>query len=123
VNKQEFVDRVARKANMSRREAAAAVDAVLETVTETLRGGGEVNFTGFGKFSTQHRKARQGVNPRNPRETVKIPAATLPKFSPGSSLKQAVGGRQRGRRGDGGGGLEETQASLPGDPDVPWDDD
>jgi DNA-binding protein HU-beta len=90
VTKQEFVDRVASKGNMSRREAADAVEAVLETITDTLKQGGEVNFTGFGKFSTQHRKERQGVNPRNPSEKVTIPAATVPKFSAGSSLKQAV---------------------------------
>jgi DNA-binding protein HU-beta len=98
VTKQEFVDRVSSKGNMSRREAADAVDAVLETITETLTQGGEINFTGFGKFSTQHRKERQGVNPRNPSEKVTIPAATVPKFSAGSSLKKAVKG------GGGGGG-------------------
>ena len=49
-----------------------------------------MNFTGFGKFSTQHRKERQGVNPRNPSQKVTIPAATVPKFSAGSKLKQAV---------------------------------
>jgi len=75
---------------MSRREAADAVEAVLESITDTLKNGGEINFTGFGKFSTQHRKERQGVNPRNPTEKVTIPAATVPKFSAGSSLKQAV---------------------------------
>ncbi len=104
MTKQEFVDRVAQKANMSRREAGEAVDAVLETVTETLRGGGEVNFTGFGKFTTQYRKERQGVNPRNPSQKVTIPAATVPKFSAGSSLKQAVRGGGGGSSGDGGGG-------------------
>jgi DNA-binding protein HU-beta len=98
VTKQEFVDQVATKTNMSRREAADAVDAVLDSITETLKGGGEINFTGFGKFSTQHRKERQGVNPRNPSEKVTIPAATVPKFSAGSSLKQAV------KSGGGGGG-------------------
>jgi len=97
VTKQEFVDRVASKGNMSRREAADAVDAVLDSITDALRQHQEVNFTGFGKFSTQHRKERQGVNPRNPTEKVTIPAATVPKFSAGSSLKQAV-------RGGGGGG-------------------
>jgi DNA-binding protein HU-beta len=51
-----------------------------------------VTFTGFGKFSTQHRAARQGVNPRNPSEKVTIPAATVPKFSAGSQLKAAVKG-------------------------------
>jgi len=90
VTKQEFVDQVASKTNMSRREAADAVEAVLESITDTLKNGGEINFTGFGKFSTQHRKERQGVNPRNPTEKVTIPAATVPKFSAGSSLKQAV---------------------------------
>ena len=98
MTKQEFVDQVASKTNMSRREAADAVDAVLDSITDTLKGGGEINFTGFGKFSTQFRKERQGVNPRNPTEKVTIPAATVPKFSAGSSLKQAV------KSGCGGGG-------------------
>ena len=92
MTKQEFVDKVSQKGNLSRREAADAVDAVLESITEVLRGGGEVNFTGFGKFSTQHRKERQGVNPRNPSEKVTIPAATVPKFTAGSTLKTAVKG-------------------------------
>jgi DNA-binding protein HU-beta len=92
VTKQEFVDQLASKADLSRRDAAKAVDAFLETITESLRGGQEVSFTGFGKFSTQRRAARQGVNPRNPSEKVHIPAATVPRFSAGSQLKSAVRG-------------------------------
>jgi DNA-binding protein HU-beta len=92
VTKQEFVDRIASKSGLSRRDASKAVDAFLETITETLKGGGDVSFTGFGKFSTSHRAARQGVNPRNPSEKVNIPAATVPKFSAGSQLKQAIKG-------------------------------
>ena len=95
MTKQEFVDKVAQRANLSRRDAAEAVDAVLDSITDTLKSGGEVNFTGFGKFSTQLRKERQGVNPRNPTEKVTIPAATVPKFSAGSSLK--TGGQDRRR--------------------------
>jgi DNA-binding protein HU-beta len=98
VTKQEFVDRVAQRASLSRRDAGEAVDAVLDSITDVLKQGGEVNFTGFGKFSTQHRKERQGVNPRNPSQKVTIPAATVPKFSAGSSLKTAV------KTGGGGGG-------------------
>jgi DNA-binding protein HU-beta len=49
-----------------------------------------VSFTGFGKFSTAHRAAREGVNPRNPTQKVHIPAATVPRFQAGSSLKQAL---------------------------------
>jgi DNA-binding protein HU-beta len=92
VTKQEFVDKVAQKGNLSRRDAAEAVDAVLESITEVLRTGGE---------------ERQGVNPRNPTQKVTIPAATVPKFSAGSTLKTAVktgSGAVGGGNGGGGGG-------------------
>ena len=92
MTKQEFVNEVASKSGLSARDAAKAVDAFLEAVTETLTRGEEVAFTGFGKFTTQHRAERQGVNPRNPTEKVTIPAATVPKFSAGSQLKSAVKG-------------------------------
>ena len=92
MTKQEFVDKIASKTNLSRKDAANAVDAFLATITESLQGGEEVAFTGFGKFSTQRRAARQGVNPRNPSEKVQIPAATVPRFSAGSQLKSAVRG-------------------------------
>jgi DNA-binding protein HU-beta len=92
VTKQEFVDAVAQKANLGKREAAQAVDAVLETITDALKRRDQINFTGFGKFGTSDRKARMGVNPRNPSEKVHIPAATVPKFTAGSKLKQQVRG-------------------------------
>jgi len=101
VTKQEFVDKIASKTDLSRRDAAKAVDAFLDTITESLKGGQEVAFTGFGKFSTQRRAARQGVNPRNPSQKVHIPAATVPRFSAGSQLKQAV--RSSGEGGTWGG--------------------
>ena len=92
MTKQEFVDRVATKSGLSKRDAGAAVDAFLDSITDALAAGESVNFTGFGKFSTQHRAARMGVNPRQPGQKVHIPAATVPKFSAGSSLKSAVKG-------------------------------
>ena len=92
MTKQEFVDKIASKTDLSRRDAAKAVDAFLDTITESLTSGQEVSFTGFGKFSTQRRAARQGVNPRNPSEKVHIPAATVPRFSAGSALKTKVKG-------------------------------
>jgi DNA-binding protein HU-beta len=88
VTKQEFVERVASKSGLSRKDAATAVDAFLDSITESR--GEEVAFTGFGKFSSQHRAARMGVNPRNPTERVHIPASRVPKFSAGSQLKKAV---------------------------------
>ena len=92
MHRTEFIDEVARRAGISKREADAAVAAVLDTVSSTLASGGEISFTGFGKFKTSHRAARQGVNPRNPSQKIDIPAARVPKFSAGSQLKQAVKG-------------------------------
>jgi DNA-binding protein HU-beta len=92
VTKQEFVDAVASRSGLGKREAAQAVDAVLETITDALKRRDSISFTGFGKFATSERKARMGVNPRNPGEKVHIPAATVPKFTAGSSLKQSVRG-------------------------------
>lgn len=90
MTKAEFIDKVADKSGLSKKDAAAAVDAFLDSVEDALKAGDTVTFTGFGKFSTQHRAARTGVNPRNPGEKVNIPAATVPKFSAGSALKAAV---------------------------------
>lgn len=90
MTKQEFVGKVAQKSGLSARDAAKAVDAFLDSVTDTLKSGDAVTFTGFGKFSTSQRAAREGVNPRNPSQKVQIPAARVPKFSAGSALKGAV---------------------------------
>ena len=92
MTKQEFVERVAAKSGLSKRDAQTAVDAMLDSFTDALKSGNDVAFTGFGKFTTQRRAARMGVNPRNPSQKVSIPAATVPKFSAGSTLKQAVRG-------------------------------
>ena len=91
MTKQEFVDAVAARGGMSKKDAGAAVDAVLDTVTTALARRDSINFTGFGKFSTSDRAARQGVNPRTG-EKVWIAATTVPKFSAGSQLKAAVKG-------------------------------
>ncbi|HEX5027551.1 MAG TPA: HU family DNA-binding protein [Gaiellaceae bacterium] len=91
VTKQEFVDAVADAAGMSKRDAGAAVDAVLDTITDALKNRDTITFTGFGKFSTSARAARMGVNPRTG-EKVSIAATTVPKFTAGSQLKAAVKG-------------------------------
>ena len=91
MTKSEFIDQVAAKAGLSKKQAGDAVDAVLETIGSTLAGGGDVSFTGFGKFHVQSRAARTGVNPRT-KEKVAIAAARVPKFTAGSSLKTAVKG-------------------------------
>jgi DNA-binding protein HU-beta len=89
LTKQEFIKKVADRSGLTDRDAGKAVDAFMETVTETLKSGDSINFTGFGKFSAADRAARQGVNPRTG-ERVQIAATTVPKFSAGSQLKAAV---------------------------------
>jgi DNA-binding protein HU-beta len=89
VTKQEFVDQVANSSGLGKAEAGSAVDAVLATIQETLSRGGDVNFTGFGKFSVADRGARQGVNPQTG-ERIQIAASRVPRFSAGSALKNAV---------------------------------
>ena len=91
MTKSEFVDQVASESGLSKGEATKAVDAVLAVLESTLRRGGEVNFTGFGKFSVADRGARQGVNPQTG-ERIQIAASRVPRFSAGSALKKAVKG-------------------------------
>ncbi len=91
MTKTEFVDQVADKADLSKGDAGEAVDAVLEVIEETLKRGGEVNFTGFGKFSVADRGARQGVNPQTG-EKIQIAASKVPRFSAGSALKKSIKG-------------------------------
>ena len=89
MTKSEFVDQVADQAGIAKGEATKAVDATLKVIEETLSRGGEINFTGFGKFTVAERGARQGVNPQTG-ERIQISASRVPRFSAGSSLKNAV---------------------------------
>jgi nucleoid DNA-binding protein len=88
VTKSEFVDRVSGSFD-SKRDAEAAVDAVIGGIQSVLAGGGEINFTGFGKFHVAERGARQGKHPRTG-APIQIPASRVPRFSAGAKLKQAV---------------------------------
>ncbi|MBA3371707.1 MAG: HU family DNA-binding protein [Thermoleophilaceae bacterium] len=89
VTKAEVVDQVAAEADLSKNDAGEAVDAVLKVIEDALARGGEVNFTGFGKFTVAERGARQGVNPQTG-EKIQISASKVPRFSAGSALKKSV---------------------------------
>ncbi|MEZ5121237.1 MAG: HU family DNA-binding protein [Solirubrobacterales bacterium] len=91
MTKSEFVDHIAQKAGLAKSDAGKAVDAVIDTIQDTLKRGGEVNFSGFGKFHVTERGAREGVHPRTG-EKITIAAAKLPKFTAGSGLKKSVKG-------------------------------
>jgi DNA-binding protein HU-beta len=87
--KAEFVDKVAAKSGLSKKDAGAAVDAVISSIEDSLKSGNEVSFTGFGKFHVADRGAREGRNPRTG-ETMTIAASRVPRFTAGSGLKKAV---------------------------------
>ena len=89
MNKNELVAAVADKSGMSKADAGSAVEAVFDTITSGLKGGGDVRLVGFGNFTVSHREASKGRNPMTGAE-VDIPARNVPKFSAGKGLKDAV---------------------------------
>jgi DNA-binding protein HU-beta len=90
MTKQDLVNAAAAKAGVTKKDAQAVLDAILEAVTKSLKKGDNVTITGFGTFRVSKRAARSGVNPRNPGQKIKIPAMKLPAFKAGKSLKDAV---------------------------------
>jgi DNA-binding protein HU-beta len=89
VNKNELVASVADSASMSKADAGKAVEAVFDSITNSLQGGNEVRLVGFGTFSIADRRASQGRNPRTG-EKIQIPASKQPKFKAGKGLKESV---------------------------------
>ncbi len=89
MTKAELIDIVADGAKISKAAAAKAVDSFVKGITKALKKSDKVTLVGFGTFSTVKRKARKGRNPRTGAE-IKIPAAKVPKFTPGKALKMAV---------------------------------
>ncbi len=89
MNKNDLVAQVAANADISKSDAAKAVDAVLDSISGSLKGGQEVRLIGFGTFSVAHRRASQGRNPRTG-EPIQIPASRQAKFKAGKSLKESL---------------------------------
>ena len=89
MNKNELIDSVAKKTELSKKDSEAAVNAVLETIAETLEQGEKVVLVGFGTFEVRERKARIGRNPAT-KEKIQIPASKAPAFKAGKNLKERV---------------------------------
>ncbi len=89
MNKNELVAAVADEADLSKADAASAVDAVFAAIEGTLKSGDEVRIVGFGTFAVTERAASTGRNPRTG-ETIQIKASKQPKFKAGKGLKDAV---------------------------------
>ena len=91
MNKAQMIEHIAERAQLTRQQAARALEAMLEGVTQTLARGGEVTLVGFGTFAVEQRAPRKGRNPKTG-EPVDIPAAKMPRFRPGKGLREAVNG-------------------------------
>ena len=89
MNKAEFVDALAQKTGLSKKDAKAALEASIEIVTEELKKGNSVSLIGFGTFSVSERAARVARVPGTNKE-VKVPATKVAKFKVGKALKEAV---------------------------------
>lgn len=89
MNKTEFVDAIAKETGLTKKDAAAAVDAYNAVVTKALKKKDKVTLVGFGTFETSKRAARTGRNPQTGKE-IKIAASVAPKFKAGKALKDTV---------------------------------
>ena len=89
MNKNDLVSKVSDETGLSKSDSAKAVDSVIDTITSELKNGGDVRLVGFGTFLVTKRKATTGRNPQTGAE-IQIPAANVPKFRAGKSLKESL---------------------------------
>ncbi|NJN22141.1 MAG: HU family DNA-binding protein [Leptolyngbya sp. RL_3_1] len=89
MNKGELVDKVADKADVTKKQADAVITAAVEAIMETVSTGDKVTLVGFGSFERRDRKEREGRNPKTG-ETMVIPATKVPAFSAGKQFKEMV---------------------------------
>ncbi|NEQ78465.1 MAG: HU family DNA-binding protein [Okeania sp. SIO2D1] len=89
MNKGELVDEIAKKADVTKKQADAVLSAALEAIMEAVASGDKVTLVGFGSFESRERKAREGRNPKTG-DKMEIPETTVPAFSAGKSFKELV---------------------------------
>ena len=89
MNKTELIVAMAQKAEMSKKDAEKALNAFVESVTESLKAGEKVQLVGFGTFETKDRPARTARNPRTGEE-IKIAASKAASFKVGKALKDSI---------------------------------
>lgn len=89
MNKTELINAIAEKANLSKVQAKATLDATINTISEQLANGDKVALIGFGTFAVSEKTARTGINPRT-KEKIEIPARKAVKFKAGAELNDVV---------------------------------
>ena len=94
MNKTELVQAIAEKANLTKVQAKAALDAALEAVGGSLKKGDKVALIGFGTFQVIKKDARKGINPAT-KQAIKIPAKKVVKFKAGADLQKKVNSKKK----------------------------
>ena len=89
INKDTLVQSIVDKTELSKRDIEGVIEAMIDAITNELRQGNKVTLTGFGTFKPSPRAARVGINPQT-KAKINIPAMTVPKFTAGKTLKEAV---------------------------------
>ncbi|MBA9085362.1 DNA-binding protein HU-beta [Fontibacillus solani] len=89
MNKSDLVSQVSESAELSKKDATKAVDAVFEAISTALQNGDKVQLVGFGNFEVRERSARKGRNPQTGEE-IEIAASKIPAFKPGKALKDGI---------------------------------
>jgi nucleoid DNA-binding protein len=89
VNKDTLVHTLCEKTELTKKDVEMMLESLLDTITAELKNGNKVTLTGFGTFKVSNRKAREGINPQT-KAKIMIPAMTVPKFTAGKTLKEAV---------------------------------
>lgn len=89
MNKTDLVKAVSAQAELTQKDAAKAVDAIFETISNTLAQNEKIQLIGFGTFEVRERAARKGRNPQTGEE-IEIAASKVPAFKPGKELKEAI---------------------------------
>lgn len=90
MTKTEFVGTIAEKLSLSKKDVGNVIDEALGLIGDTIAKGEKCMFVGFGSFEPKDRAAREGRNPQDPTQTIKIPARRVPTFKPGKELKEKV---------------------------------
>jgi nucleoid DNA-binding protein len=89
MNKDALVAAIAAKTELSKKDIEMVIDSMTEVISKTIKSGEKVTLTGFGTFKVSKRAARVGINPQT-KAKIQIPAMTVPKFTAGKALKEAV---------------------------------
>ena len=89
INKDTLVHAIVEKVELSKKDVEAVIESIVDEITAELSKGNKVTLTGFGTFKVSKRAAREGINPQT-KAKITIPAMTVPKFTAGKTLKEAV---------------------------------